>query len=127
MTTKTKNTEDILETLEQNNKPKKKGGIVKPVVLALALLAGGTYGFQKYTFAQHHEDTDDAQIEGEISPVLPRVAGYVNEIRFEDNQHVSKGDTLVKLDDRDLKIKVAQAEAALANAKANVSAVAASG
>lgn len=115
------------ETVETPIKPKKKANIVMPIILAIVLLAGAIYGFQKYTYAQHHEDTDDAQLEGDINPVLPRVSGYVNVIKFEENQHVNAGDTLVKLDDRDLKIKVAQAEAALENAKANVTAVSASG
>ena len=48
----------------------------------------------------------DAQIDAYISPVIPRVPGYVNEIRVTDNQLVKKGDTLLVLDDRDLKIKL---------------------
>jgi membrane fusion protein (multidrug efflux system) len=127
MATATINLEESVETQVKHKKPKKKKSIVMPVILALVLLFGAIYGFQKYTYAQHHEDTDDAQLEGDINPVLPRVSGYVNTINFEENQHVNAGDTLVKLDDRDLKIKVAQAEAALENAKANVTAVAASG
>ena len=102
---------------EKNNSKKKK---ILPVILALIVIASATFGISKYIYSQHHEDTDDAQIDADISPVLVRVSGYVNEIRFEDNQHVNKGDTLVKLDDRDLQIKLQQAEAALANASANV-------
>ena len=133
MSTKTNYTEETLEAVEtqvkneKHKKPKKKKSLVMPLILALVLIAGSIYGFQKYTFAQHHEDTEDAQLEGDINPVLPRVSGYVTEIKFEENQHVNAGDTLVKLDDRDLKIKVAQAEASLENAKANVTAVSATG
>ena len=127
MTPKTKISEETVEIHEKKAKSKKKAGIVMPIILAIVLIAGAIYGFQKYTYAQHHEDTDDAQLEGDINPVLPRVAGYVSQINFEDNQHVNAGDTLVKLDDRDLRIKVAQAEAALANAKATVQAVSATG
>jgi membrane fusion protein (multidrug efflux system) len=87
------------------------------IVLGLLVLAGGTFGITKYIHSQHHEDTDDAQIEASISPVIPRVSGYVNEIRVTDNQKVKKGDTLVVLDNRDLVIKVEQAEAALAAAR----------
>ncbi len=102
----------------EKNKSKKKK--ILPIILALIIIASATFGISKYIYSQHHEDTDDAQIDSDISPVLARVSGYVNEIRFEDNQHVNKGDTLIKLDDRDLQIKVQQAEAALANAAANV-------
>lgn len=91
------------------------------IVFGLLVLAGGAFGITKYVHAQHHEETDDAQVEANISPVIPRVAGYVSEVRVKDNQKVKKGDTLVILDDRDLRIKLEQAEAALAAAKSNLS------
>jgi membrane fusion protein (multidrug efflux system) len=84
------------------------------------VIAGGWFGISKYTYAQHHEDTDDAQVQADISPVIPRVSGYVKEVRVKDNQSVHKGDTLLVLDDRDYKLKVEQAEAALGTAKSNV-------
>ncbi|HEU4718548.1 MAG TPA: HlyD family secretion protein [Bacteroidia bacterium] len=102
---------------------KKKKRKIAPFILGALVLAGGTYAVRTFIFNQHHETTDDAQLEGSISPVLPRVSGYVTEVRFEDNQRVHKGDTLVVLDDRDMKIKELQAEAALDNAKANVEVV----
>jgi membrane fusion protein (multidrug efflux system) len=92
------------------------------IVLGLLLLAGGWFGFSKYQHAQHHEETDDAQIEANISPVIPRVAGYVKEVRVKDNQQIKKGDTLLILDDKDLALKVMQAEAALATAQSNLGA-----
>lgn len=103
--------------------PEKKSGGKKifPIILGLVILLAIYFGISKYIYAMHHEDTDDAQIDGDISPVLARVPGYVSEIRFEENQPVKKGDTLVKLDDRDLRVKVEQAEAAVENAKAGVS------
>ena len=90
------------------------------IVLALLLIGGGWFGITKYLHAQKHEETDDAQIEANISPVIPRVAGYVKEVRVKDNQVVKKGDTLMILDDRDLALKLMQAEAALATAKSNL-------
>ena len=90
------------------------------IVLALLLVGGGWFGTSKYLHAQRHEETDDAQVEANISPVIPRVAGYVKEVRVKDNQVVKKGDTLLILDDRDLALKVQQAEAALATAQSNL-------
>jgi len=90
------------------------------IVLILLVVAGGWFGLSKYRHAQHHEETDDAQVEANISPVIPRVAGYVKEVRVKDNQWVKKGDTLLVLDDRDLVLKVEQAEAALATAQSNL-------
>ena len=90
------------------------------IVLAILVIVGGAFGITKYIHAQHHEETDNAQVEANVSPVIPRVTGYVKEVRVKDNQRVKKGDTLVILDDRDLVIKVEQAEAALAAAQVNV-------
>jgi membrane fusion protein (multidrug efflux system) len=86
------------------------------------ILLGGWFGITKYVHGQHHEETDDAQVEADIVPVIPRVPGYVKEVRVSDNQFVHKGDTLIVIDDRDLKIKLMEADAALATAKSNVDA-----
>jgi len=83
------------------------------IILAVILIAGAWFGISKYQYAKHHETTDDAQISADISPVLPRVPGYIREVRVQDNQFVHEGDTLIVLDDRDYQIKVEEAEAAL--------------
>lgn len=110
--------------MEQNNtqqKPRKK--LVFPIILGLVLVAAVGFTIKEYVFLQGHEQTDDAQVDGDISPVIARVSGYVNEIRFKDNQYVHAGDTLVILDDRDYKIKLDQAKAALYASEKNVAAV----
>ncbi len=91
-------------------------------VLIALVIAGGWFGTTKYLHGQHHEETDNAQIEANISPVIPRVAGYVKEVRVKDNQIVKKGDTLLILDDRDLAVKLQAAEAALATSQSNLGA-----
>lgn len=107
-------------TMETPDK-KSNGKKILPILLGLVIILAVYFGISKYVYSLHHEDTDDAQVDGDISPVLARVPGYVSEIRFEENQVVKKGDTLVKLDDRDLRIKVEQANAAVENALAGVS------
>ncbi|MDQ6756765.1 MAG: HlyD family secretion protein [Bacteroidota bacterium] len=92
------------------------------IVLALLVIAGLWFGLTKYFYGKHHEETDDAQVEANISPVIPRVSGYVLQVRVKDNQPVHKGDTLLVLDDRDLKLKLNQAQAALATAQSNLQA-----
>src|SRR2546422_888150 len=52
---------------------------------------------------------------------LPKVGGFVTEIRVDENQRVRVGDTLIVLDDRDYKVRLAQVEADLAVALAGVS------
>lgn len=105
--------------------PQKKSKLF-PVILVLLVVGGGWFGISKYIHAQHHEETDDAQVEANISPVIPRISGYVTQVRVKDNQKVKKGDTLLVLDDRDLKIKLQQAEAALGTAESNLGAAQAS-
>lgn len=100
------------------NKQKSKGKkIIFPIILAAVLVIAVIFTLKEYFYFQSHEVTDNAQVDADISPVISRVAGYVKEIRFKDNQLVKAGDTLVILDDRDFKIKVQQAEAALAATK----------
>ncbi|MEP6927298.1 MAG: HlyD family secretion protein [Ginsengibacter sp.] len=101
--------------------PKKRSKVFLIILIAM-VIGGAWFGISKYTYALHHEDTDDAQVQANISPVIPRVSGYVKEVRVKDNQVVHKGDTLLVLDDRDYKLKVDQAEAALGTAKSNVQA-----
>ncbi|TGD78454.1 HlyD family secretion protein [Hymenobacter wooponensis] len=90
------------------------------IVLALVLLIGGYFGYQRYQFGQTHEETDDAQVEGDVYPVLPRVGGPVLEVKVDDNMPVKKGDVLVVLDPSDYQQRVNAAQAALAAAQANV-------
>ena len=122
--------QDKNETAPQIEKavaaPPKKKSKTFVIVLVLLIVCGGWFGTSKYIYGLHHEDTDDAQIEANISPVIPRVAGFVNEVRVKDNQLVKKGDTLLILDDRDLVLKLQQAEAALATAQSNLGAAQAS-
>ena len=65
-----------------------------------------------------NETSNDAQIEQYISPVNLRASGYIKKIYFTEHQQVSKGDTLMVLDDREYKIRVMEAEAALKDAMA---------
>ena len=91
-----------------------------PLLLLIVLGFAANYGYHRYVFSQNHEDTDDAQVDGNIDPVLPRIAGYVTQVFVNDNQLVEQGATLVTLDTADLYLKVRVAEAALKNAEAGV-------
>ena len=73
-----------------------------------------------------NEKSDDAQIEQYISPVNMRASGYIKKIYFKEHQDVKKGDTLLVLDDREYRIRVMEAEAALKDALAGANVVDAS-
>lgn len=106
--------------MAQEQEPKKKPNRVLPIVLGVILLAGIIFGIKEYIYYGKHIDTDDAQIDGDISPVVARVGGYVDSIFFEENGHVEKGQVLVKLDDRDYKVRLEQALSAKQSASAGV-------
>jgi membrane fusion protein (multidrug efflux system) len=88
--------------------------------LGIILIGGVIFGIKEYIYISKHVDTDDAQVDGDISPVVARVGGYVDSIYFQENTHVDKGQVLVKIDDRDYKVKVEQAEAAVTGASSNI-------
>lgn len=73
------------------------------------------------TSCGNYEKTDNAQLETDISPVIPKINSSVVKVLVEDNQEVKEGDTLIVLDDEMQKIAVQQAEVALLQAKQNVS------
>jgi membrane fusion protein (multidrug efflux system) len=104
----------------QENETKKKPNRVLPIILGVILVAGIIFGIKEYIYYGKHIDTDDAQIDGDISPVVARVGGYVDSIYFQENTHVNKNQELVKIDDRDYVIKLEQAEAAKTGASANI-------
>lgn len=105
---------------EKDGKKRKR---ITTIILGLILLAGVVFGLREYFKFKNIESTDDAQLSSNIDPVLARISDYVTAINFKDNEHVTKGQVLVQLDDKDLVIKEQQAKANLndAQAKADVS------
>lgn len=81
----------------------------------IALAAAWTVG-KFIHLGGHIEFTDNAQINRHIIPVNSRIQGYIREVRFKEYQKVKKGDTLVVLDDADMRLGVARAEADYHNA-----------
>ncbi len=91
------------------------------IILAVMIVLGAYFGISGYIHGQRHEETDDAQVEANLSPVISKISGYVSEVRVRDNQFVNRGDTLLILDKRDLTMALQQAEAALGTARSNLS------
>ncbi len=91
------------------------------MIMGVILLGLVIFGVRKWWFGRSHVSTDNAQVDGHIVPVLPKVGGYVVEVRVDENRAVKAGDTLVVLDDRDFRARLAQTEADLAALLATVS------
>ena len=106
--------------MAQEQEPKKKPNKVIPIILGIILIGGIIFGIKEYIYYSKHIDTDDAQIDGDVSPVVARVGGYVDSIFFEENTHVNAGQVLVKIDDRDYKVRLEQAMSAQKGASAGV-------
>ena len=91
------------------------------MIMGVILLGLLVFGARKWWWGRSHVSTDNAQVDGHIVPVLPKVGGFVAEVRVEENHNVKAGDTLVVLDDRDFQARLAQTEADLAALLATVS------
>jgi membrane fusion protein (multidrug efflux system) len=91
------------------------------LVMGIILLALVGFGVRRWIFGLSHVSTDNAQVDGHIIPILPKVGGFVTEVRVDENNRVKQGDTLVVLDDRDYRVRLAQADADLGVALAAVS------
>jgi multidrug resistance efflux pump len=92
----------------------------------LALLIGGVgvlfvlFAWQLPPFDSATARTENAYVRGQITSIAPQLSAYIAEVPVQDFQHVEKGDVIVRLDDRQYRQKLAQAEAALAVAKSQL-------
>ena len=81
----------------------------------LLLILGAIFFYWRSTFT---EDTDDAQVDGNLYQVSSRVTGHVVKVYVDDNQTVQAGQLLVEIDPTDYQVALDQAQADLANAQA---------
>lgn len=98
-----------------NHRTKK---IISYVVTIAVIVLAGLWVWSKFVHLGDVEFTDNAQVQQQIVPVNSRVQGYIKEIRFKEYEPVRKGDTLVIIDDADMKLRLAQARADYQNAMA---------
>ncbi|BDG06426.1 HlyD family secretion protein [Anaeromyxobacter oryzae] len=91
------------------------------VVGVVALLAGAAFGAHGY-LTRGEVSTDDAQVEADVVPIAPRVAGTISEVLVADNAPVTLGQPILRLDDADYQVRVRQAQAELETARAQTAA-----
>lgn len=103
-------------------KPQKERSWIRMAIFGVLLGVGVVWGGMRLIRSFSYVETDNAQITGNIYPVIPRVPGKVVEVLAEDNQTVKKGDVLVRIDTSDYQIRRDMAEAQLLRARAAVSA-----
>jgi membrane fusion protein, multidrug efflux system len=87
---------------------------------AVAILA--TAGIYYWNYLSSYEWTDDAQIDGHINPISPRIEGTIIHVYVEDTYHVKKGDPLADIDPADYEVALDQARSNLAQAEAALNA-----
>jgi membrane fusion protein, multidrug efflux system len=97
---------------------------IKRAALALALTLGvagaADFGYGYVTTGRYLESTDDAYVKADSTIIAPKVSGYIGEVLVGDNQPVKAGQVLARIDDRDLRTALEQAQADVAGSEAAV-------
>lgn len=97
--------------------------LVLALVALIALAAGGLWFLRYQTSGKYLQETNDAQLAADMVTVAPRVAGYVADVLVSENQDVTAGQPLLRIDPRNARAQAAQAEAQIAVAAAQADAV----
>jgi membrane fusion protein (multidrug efflux system) len=88
---------------------------------AVAVLAGAAwYGWDYWTVGQYLVSTDDAYVKADNTTVAPKVSGYLHEVLVGDNERVTAGQVLARIDQRDFIVALDQAKADVAAARAAI-------
>jgi membrane fusion protein (multidrug efflux system) len=116
--TPTQNREETAPAVRRN------GSRTKLVVGLVLLVAAGVAAYQVYMHFRDRVSTDDANVDGHISAIAPKITGNVIEVAVLDNQQVKAGQVLVRIDPRDYQAAVDVAKAAVAQAEGQLQAAA---
>lgn len=90
------------------------------VIASIIVFSGIVLGIWFLIFYNNHEETNDAQVDQYVTPVMARITGFVQEVRYAENQFVHKGDTLILIDNREYKSHLNRALADVTNAQQNI-------
>jgi membrane fusion protein (multidrug efflux system) len=122
--------EEIMSNVSYVSEIQKKTGYrpsrkaIKRAALALAgvlaVAAGADFGHYYLTTGRYLESTDDAYVKADSTIVAPKISGYLAEVLVADNEQVKAGQLLARIDDRDFKTALRQAQADVAASEAAV-------
>src|SRR6185295_445112 len=88
---------------------------------AIAVLAGTAwYGWDYWTVGQYLVSTDDAYVKADSTTIAPKVTGYLQQVLVKDNERVTTGQVLARIDDRDFRVALDQAKADVEAAGATI-------
>src|SRR5690348_6504220 len=87
---------------------------------AVLLATASWYGWDYWTVGRFLVSTDDAYVKADNTTIAPKVSGYLNQVLVGDNEHVKAGQVLARIDDRDFKVALDQAQADVAAADAAI-------
>src|SRR6478736_4102433 len=105
--------------MESNEtKPKKKN--IAPFIIGPVILIAGFFGIRAILHNLKYESTDNAQIETNATPIVSRLAGFIDTVSVNDYDGVVSGQLLVSIDEREYSLAVLQAQTDLANAQADL-------
>jgi membrane fusion protein (multidrug efflux system) len=90
------------------------------LAVALGVAAAADFGYGYLTTGRYLESTDDAYVKADSTLVSPKVSGYIAEVLVGDNQEVKAGQLLARIDDRDFRTALEQAQADVAASEASV-------
>jgi len=90
------------------------------VGLLAALGIGVDWGYDYWKVGQYQVSTDNAYVQADYTTIAPKISGYVTEVRVEDNQKVQAGRVLARIDDRDFRVALDQANADVEAAEATL-------
>lgn len=97
---------------------------IRRVALAIGTAAGlaaaANFGWQWWTIGRFQQTTDDAYLQADYTAIAPKVSGYIADVLITDNQHVTAGQVLARIDSRDYATALKQANAAVAAARDSV-------
>jgi membrane fusion protein (multidrug efflux system) len=105
------------ETVQNTDK---KRNTILTILSFIFLLAGAIWILSLFFDFSRYETTNNAQVDAYMNNIAARATGHIAAIKFEENQMMHQGDTLLILNDEEYKIKVKQAEADLAVAEGNL-------